>query len=208
LRILIRLQYYGRKNGCNATFFRTLIKINNWSIFRGNNVSTSKSESVRANVTRSGRRTGRKRLRNVVKNHTYGKNYAHATGSNNTIGHLIVITEVERIKVKALLDLGCIENYINLKWLRKHQIAERRKSNLYTLSTFDDQSTAYNEDWVTEETLLITIRIGNYEETLVMDVIEISDYNITLELSWLRKHEPNIGYKKGIMIFNNYDCSS
>jgi hypothetical protein len=52
------------------------------------------------------------------------------------------------------------------------------------------------------------MKIGSHEEILVMDVMEISDYNITLNLSWLRKHELNINYKKGIVIFNNYDCSS
>jgi hypothetical protein len=73
-------------------------------------------------------------------------------------------------------------NYINPKWLRKYQIAERRKSNLYTFSTFDDQPAAYNEDWVTEEISPVTIRIGSHEETLVMDVMEISDYDIILSL--------------------------
>jgi hypothetical protein len=51
------------------------------------------------------------------------------------------------------------------------------------------------------------MKIGSYEETLVMDVIEISDYDITLGLSWFRKYESNINYKKGIVIFNNYNCS-
>jgi Reverse transcriptase (RNA-dependent DNA polymerase)/Retroviral aspartyl protease len=119
----------------------------------------------------------------------------------------VVITEVEGVKAKALLDSGCMGNYINPKWLRKHQIAERRKSNPYTLSTFDDQPAAYNEGWVTEETPPITMRIGSHEETLVMDVMEISDYDITLGLPWLRKHEPNIGYKKGTVTFNNCNCS-
>jgi Retroviral aspartyl protease len=40
-----------------------------------------------------------------------------------------------------------------------------------------------------------------------MDVIEISDYDIILNLPWLRKYEPNIDYKKRIVIFNNYNCS-
>jgi hypothetical protein len=40
-----------------------------------------------------------------------------------------------------------------------------------------------------------------------MDVMKISDYNIILGLFWLRKHEPNINYKKGIVTFNNYNCS-
>jgi hypothetical protein len=52
------------------------------------------------------------------------------------------------------------------------------------------------------------MKIGSYEETLIINVIEISDYNITLDLSWLRKYEPNISYKKRIVIFNNYNYSS
>jgi hypothetical protein len=119
----------------------------------------------------------------------------------------MIITEVKKVKAKALLDLRCIKNYINLKWLRKYQIAERRKSSFYTLFTFDDQLAAYNEDWVTEKTLLIIIRIGSHEKTLVIDVIKINDYDITLDLPWLRKYESNIGYKKGIIIFNNYNYS-
>jgi hypothetical protein len=58
----------------------------------------------------------------------------------------MIITEVERVKTKALLNLEYIRNYINLKWLRKYQIVERRKLNPYTLFTFDDQPAAYNED--------------------------------------------------------------
>jgi hypothetical protein len=52
------------------------------------------------------------------------------------------------------------------------------------------------------------MKIGSHEETLVIDVIKISNYNIILDLLWLRKHELNISYKKGIVIFNNYNCSS
>jgi hypothetical protein len=40
-----------------------------------------------------------------------------------------------------------------------------------------------------------------------MNVMKISNYNITLGLPWLRKHESNIGYKKGTVIFNNCNCS-
>jgi hypothetical protein len=67
------------------------------------------------NVTRSEGRTGRRHIRNVIKNYIYGENCAHAVGSNNTIGYLVVIIKVEGVKVKALLDLEYIRNYINLK---------------------------------------------------------------------------------------------
>jgi Retroviral aspartyl protease len=52
------------------------------------------------------------------------------------------------------------------------------------------------------------MRIGSHEETLVIDVMEISDYDIILGLFWLRKHKLNINYKKEIVTFNNYNCSS
>jgi hypothetical protein len=47
---------------------------------------------------------------------------------------------------------------------------------------FDDQPAAYNKDWVTKKTPLIIMRIGSHEETLIIDVMEISDYDITLDL--------------------------
>jgi hypothetical protein len=50
-----------------------------------------------------------------VKDYTYGENCIYAAGSNNIIGYLIIIIEVEEVKAKALLDLGCMRNYINLK---------------------------------------------------------------------------------------------
>jgi hypothetical protein len=50
-----------------------------------------------------------------VKNYTYGENCAYAVGSNNITEYLVITTEVERVKAKALLDLGCMGNYINLK---------------------------------------------------------------------------------------------
>jgi hypothetical protein len=91
------------------------MKINDRPIFRGSNADTNKSESVRVSITRTKQRTDRKRLRDVVKNYICGKNCAHAIGSNNITEHLMVITEVEEVKVKALLDLECMRNYINPK---------------------------------------------------------------------------------------------
>jgi Retroviral aspartyl protease len=40
-----------------------------------------------------------------------------------------------------------------------------------------------------------------------MDVMKINDYDIILGLSWLRKYELNINYKKRTVIFNNYNYS-
>jgi hypothetical protein len=50
-----------------------------------------------------------------VKDYICGENCAHAAESSNITGYLVIITEIEGVKVRALLDLKYIENYINLK---------------------------------------------------------------------------------------------
>jgi hypothetical protein len=91
------------------------VEIDDQSIFRGNDASTNKSKNIRVSATRIKQRISRRRLRNVVKNYICGKSCAYAAGSNNITGYLVVITEVERVKTKALLDSEYIKNYINLK---------------------------------------------------------------------------------------------
>jgi hypothetical protein len=54
-------------------------------------------------------------VRNIVENYIYGKNCIYATGFNNITEYLVIITEIEGVKAKALLDLRYIRNYINPK---------------------------------------------------------------------------------------------
>jgi hypothetical protein len=41
---------------------------------------------------------------------------------------------------------------------------------------------------------------------LNLDITEIAAYDITFELSWLKKHDPDISYRKAIIKFRNYKC--
>jgi hypothetical protein len=91
------------------------VKINNRLIFRGNNLDTDKNKSVKVSITRIRQRTGRRRLRNVIEDYIYNENCIHAAGSNNITGYLVIIIKVEGIRVKVLLDLGYMGNYINSK---------------------------------------------------------------------------------------------
>jgi hypothetical protein len=41
---------------------------------------------------------------------------------------------------------------------------------------------------------------------LNLDVTETFIYDITFGLPWLKKHNPKINYRKGVIKFKNYEC--
>jgi hypothetical protein len=43
---------------------------------------------------------------------------------------------------------------------------------------------------------------------LNLNITKTSIYNITFGLLWLKKHDPRISYKKGIIKFENCECQS
>jgi hypothetical protein len=82
---------------------------------RTSSVDTNKSKNIKTSATRLKKRTGRKHIKDVVKNYTCGEDCTYAAGSNNITGYLVVITEIEGIKTKTFLNSEYIRNYVNLK---------------------------------------------------------------------------------------------
>jgi len=60
-----------------------------------------------------------------------------------------------------------------------------------------------NKGRIDKETELISVNVGIYQEMLNLDVIKTSTYNIIFGLLWLKKHDPRINYRKGIIKFEN-----
>jgi hypothetical protein len=63
-----------------------------------------------------------------------------------------------------------------------------------------------NKERIDKETRSILINIGTYQEMLNLNVIETFIYDITFGLSWLKKHDPRISYRKRIIKFENCEC--
>jgi hypothetical protein len=63
-----------------------------------------------------------------------------------------------------------------------------------------------NKKKIDKETEPILVNVGIHQEMLNLNMIETSIYNITFGLSWLKKHDPRISYRKGIIKFENCEC--
>jgi hypothetical protein len=93
-------------------------------------------------------------------------------------------------------------------FFRKVKIPQKIKQNPYGLYIFDNQPMLANKRRINKKTKLIPVTVGTYQEMLNLDIIETSIYNVTFGLPWLKKHDPRISYKKGIIKFKNCECQS
>jgi hypothetical protein len=60
-----------------------------------------------------------------------------------------------------------------------------------------------NKRKIDKETGLIPVNVGIYQEILNLDVTETFTYNVIFGLLWLKKYDPRISYKKGVIKFEN-----
>jgi hypothetical protein len=63
-----------------------------------------------------------------------------------------------------------------------------------------------NKGKIDKETKPISVNIEIYQEMLNLNITETFIYNITFGLPWLKKYNPRISYKKGIIKFKNCEC--
>jgi hypothetical protein len=63
-----------------------------------------------------------------------------------------------------------------------------------------------NKKKIDKETGPIPVNVGIHQEMLNLNVTETSTYNVTFGLPWLKKYDPRISYKKGIIKFENCEC--
>jgi hypothetical protein len=56
-----------------------------------------------------------------------------------------------------------------------------------------------NKRKIDKKTRLIPVTVGTHQEMLNLDITETFTYNITFGLSWLKKYDPRINYKKELL---------
>jgi hypothetical protein len=71
---------------------------------------------------------------------------------------------------------------VSPKFLRKAGILTRNKEKPYNLYTFDNQLILANNGKIDKKIGPISISIGNYQELLNLDIIEITVYDATFGL--------------------------
>jgi hypothetical protein len=105
---------------------------------------------------------------------------------------------------RVFINLDCQSNYMSPVFFRKAKIPQKIKQNSYSLYTFDNQLMLANKGRIDKETEPIPVTVGKYQKILNLNMTETSTYNTTFGLLWLKKHDPRISYKKGVIKFENY----
>jgi len=77
----------------------------------------------------------------------------------------------------------------------------REKAKPYPLSMANGQTS----EWVKHE-LRATLRIGEYENTVTLDITKIPKYDVVLGMAWLHDHNPQIDWKRRMLTFPS--CST
>jgi hypothetical protein len=126
---------------------------------------------------------------------------------SRTARSLVVQAFIEGKAARVLIDTGCEGNYISPTFKERHGISYTNKKKIYRLRGFDDTLVNSNGGRVTEETLPVTVRIGNHVETMSFDLTKTSTYDAVLGLPWLELHDPDLRFRARTIAFDRCECN-
>ena len=103
-------------------------------------------------------------------------------------------------RTNALVDSGASGNYMLTQFhatLNRH-IKRIKKGHPYKLTMVNGQTAIvqYETDWLEMFT-------GHHYEKISFDIIELATQDIYLRMPWLRKHNPVVNWKTGVLSYNN-----
>ena len=123
------------------------------------------------------------------------------TKSEERSEHLMVNVQIEGRQLRAMVDSGASGNFIATRYADYHELPIQRKTVVYPLLTVD--GSALNGGKVTDE-VQVTLRIDRHEERIRLDVIDLASYDIILGIPWLRKWNPHIDWRKGVLTLKDH----
>jgi len=106
----------------------------------------------------------------------------------------------KKLKVKALVDSGCIHTEIDEQLVKDKRIPT--KSIDFSFEVFNADRTKNGE--ITKVASL-EIEINGHKKTLEAAVTDLDRTNMFLEYNWLVKHNPKVNWKNGTIKFTR--CS-
>jgi hypothetical protein len=105
------------------------------------------------------------------------------------------------VPARALIDSGCIGNFLSPQFARKHSTITRKKNEPFPLIAIDGKPVTYNKGMVTHETNRLPLRMGRHREMLQFDITEAPGCDMVLGLPWLKESNPKINWKEGTIHF-------
>ena len=101
-----------------------------------------------------------------------------------------------------------MQNFMSPGLARKANITLIDIPNEYGVTMIDGTRV---QTKVKQEIKNIDLKIGTHEEMIHFDIMPLDPHELVLSILWLRKHNPEVNWVKGIFSFpkclDNLDCS-
>ena len=102
------------------------------------------------------------------------------------------------VQTYALVDSGASGNYISRQLYDTLSTGRKCKQQPYQLTMANGQT-----ELVCHKTQPMEIVTGHYAERIHLDIVELATQDIYLGMPWLKKHNPVVNWKTGVLTFRN-----
>ena len=102
-----------------------------------------------------------------------------------------------------MIDSGASRSFVSDNYVSQNGIATRKmKDGGYGLTAVDGSALPD----VDSETMPLPLSFGEHYEDITLDVVPMARHTIVLGIPWLRKHNPSIDWRKGVLRFERCSC--
>ena len=98
-----------------------------------------------------------------------------------------------------MLDCGASDSFIDQEFVKKNNIKTKKLANPAVIRNAD--GTANNAGRVTEK-VETRMRYKGHVEVMIFYVTNLGNVDVILGLTWLKKHNPEIGWKTGEVVMS------
>ena len=111
---------------------------------------------------------------------------------------------VNGLRTSAIIDSGASGNFASESFIQRTGLATQTKRQGYELIAVDGSPLPCME----RETIPLPLAIQQHHEEIVLDVTAMASWDIVLGMPWLRKHNPVVDWKKGVLTFEGCGCAT
>ena len=102
------------------------------------------------------------------------------------------------VQTYALVDSGASRNYISKQLYNTLSTGKKHKQQPYQLVMVNGQT-----ELVCHKTQPMEIVTGHYAERIQLDIVKLATQDIYLEMPWLKKYNPVVNWRTGVLTFRN-----
>ena len=113
--------------------------------------------------------------------------------------HVKVPVQINGTNTIAMIDSGATGNFVSRTLVQSAGLPTRKKKEPYSLQMADGSELSTGS--VGEETTSLHLAIQRHREEISLDVVGMATYHIILGMPWLKKYNPVINWKTGVLRF-------